>query len=187
MKCSKNGDKCKEEIKSAKNFRKEVPSIVDKLVSSCSSAGCFDHVSAEPIPHREAIIDILHRLALILYPGYFIRTRLDSVNLEYYMGEQVTALYEVLSEQIILSIRHDCIRHNKSCVHCEPLGYQLTVDLQAQTVSTPDGEVMKFEVDPFRKHCLLEGLDDIGLTLRHADAIRAYEERRRGEAPWLFS
>ncbi len=128
MKCSKNGDKCKEEIKSAKNFRKEVPSIVDKLVSSCSSTGCFDHVSAEPIPHREAIIDILHRLALILYPGYFIRTRLDSVNLEYYMGEQVTALYEVLSEQIILSIRHDCIRHNKSCVHCEPLGHQLTVE-----------------------------------------------------------
>jgi serine O-acetyltransferase len=128
MKRSKNGDKCKEEIKSAKGFRGEVPAIVNKLVASCSSAGCFDHVSAEPIPHREAIIDILHRLALILYPGYFIRTRLDSTNLEYYLGEQVTALYETLSEQIILSIRHDCIRHNQSCVHCEPLGHQLTVD-----------------------------------------------------------
>lgn len=65
-------------------------------------------------------------------------------------------------------------------------GYRLTVDLQAQTVTTPDGEVLDFEVDPFRKHCLLEGLDDIGLTLQHADAIRAYEERRRTEAPWLF-
>ncbi|MBZ0071722.1 MAG: 3-isopropylmalate dehydratase small subunit [Gammaproteobacteria bacterium] len=65
-------------------------------------------------------------------------------------------------------------------------GYRLTVDLQAQTVTTPDGEVLGFEVDPFRKHCLLEGLDDIGLTLQHADAIRAYEERRRTEAPWLF-
>ncbi len=65
-------------------------------------------------------------------------------------------------------------------------GYQLTVDLQAQTVMTPDGAQTKFEVDPFRKHCLLEGLDDIGLTLQHADAIRAYEERSRGEAPWLF-
>ena len=65
-------------------------------------------------------------------------------------------------------------------------GYELTVDLQAQTVTTPEGEVSSFDVDPFRKHCLLEGLDDIGLTLQHADAIRAYEERRRGEAPWLF-
>lgn len=66
-------------------------------------------------------------------------------------------------------------------------GYQLTVDLQAQTVVTPAGEQMTFAVDPFRKHCLLEGLDDIGLTLQHADAIHAYEERRRNEAPWLFA
>ncbi|OBS08901.1 3-isopropylmalate dehydratase small subunit [Acidihalobacter prosperus] len=65
-------------------------------------------------------------------------------------------------------------------------GYALTIDLQAQRVSTPDGQSYAFEVDPFRKHCLLEGLDDIGLTLQHADAIRAYEVRRRQEAPWLF-
>ena len=94
MKRLKNGDKCKKEIKSAKSYRDEVPVIVDQLVASCSTGGCFDHVSAEPIPHREAIIDILHRLALILYPGYFIRTRLDSVNLEYYLGQQLIALYE---------------------------------------------------------------------------------------------
>ncbi len=65
-------------------------------------------------------------------------------------------------------------------------GYQLTVDLPAQTVTTPSGEVLPFEVDPFRKHCLLEGLDDIGLTLQQADRIRGYEQRRRQEAPWLF-
>jgi serine O-acetyltransferase len=124
----KNGDKCKNEIKSAKHYREEVPAIVDELVSSCSKAGCFDHVSAEPIPHREAIIDILRRMALILYPGYFIRTRLDATNLEYYLGEQVTALYEILSEQIILAIRHDCIRQNQSCVHCELLGHKLAVE-----------------------------------------------------------
>ena len=129
MKRSKsNGDQCKNEIKSAKNYRDEVPAIVDELVASCSRGGCFDHVSAEPIPHREAIIDILRRLALILYPGYFIRTRLDSNNLEYYLGQQVTSLYEVLAEQIILAIRHDCIRQNLSCVHCEPLGHKLAVE-----------------------------------------------------------
>ncbi len=64
-------------------------------------------------------------------------------------------------------------------------GYELDVDLREQTVTTPTGEVFSFEVDAFRKHCLLNGLDDIGLTLTHADAIRAYEERRRTEAPWL--
>jgi len=66
-------------------------------------------------------------------------------------------------------------------------GYSLTVDLEAQTVTTPSGDVIGFDVDPFRKHCLVNGLDDIGLTLQHVDDIRAYEERRRSEAPWLFS
>ncbi|MFA5531709.1 MAG: 3-isopropylmalate dehydratase small subunit [Thiohalomonadaceae bacterium] len=66
-------------------------------------------------------------------------------------------------------------------------GYRLAVDLEAQTLTTPTGEVIPFEVDPFRKHCLLEGLDDIGLTLQHVDAIRAYEAKRRAEAPWLFA
>ncbi|AHK78783.1 hypothetical protein M911_05925 [Ectothiorhodospira haloalkaliphila] len=70
-------------------------------------------------------------------------------------------------------------------VLAEP-GYQLTVDLEAQTVETPSGQSFSFEVDPFRRHCLLNGLDDIGLTLQHADDIRAYEEKRRAEAPWLF-
>ncbi|GAB6044111.1 3-isopropylmalate dehydratase small subunit [Endothiovibrio diazotrophicus] len=65
-------------------------------------------------------------------------------------------------------------------------GYSLTVDLQAQTVTTPEGEAIPFEVDPFRKHCLIDGLDDIGLTLEHVADIKAYEERRRAEAPWLF-
>jgi len=66
-------------------------------------------------------------------------------------------------------------------------GYRLRVDLPEQTVTTPAGESFSFEVDAFRKHCLLEGLDDIGLTLQDADAIRAYEVRRKKEAPWLFT
>jgi 3-isopropylmalate/(R)-2-methylmalate dehydratase small subunit len=65
-------------------------------------------------------------------------------------------------------------------------GYQLAIDLEAQTITTPDGENINFDVEEFRKHCLLNGLDDIGLTLQHVDEIRAYEKRRAEEAPWLF-
>lgn len=65
-------------------------------------------------------------------------------------------------------------------------GYQLTVDLEAQLIRTPDGKEIPFEVDAFRKHCLLNGLDDIGLTLQDADDIRAYEEKRKNVTPWLF-
>ena len=66
-------------------------------------------------------------------------------------------------------------------------GYRLTVSLPEQTVATPAGAVLHFEVDSYRKHCLLNGLDEIGLTLQHAEAIRGYEVRRRQEAPWLFA
>jgi 3-isopropylmalate/(R)-2-methylmalate dehydratase small subunit len=65
-------------------------------------------------------------------------------------------------------------------------GYQLRVDLTAQTVTKPNGQVLNFDVDAFRKHCLLNGLDDIGLTLQHVDDIKAYEASRVKEAPWLF-
>ncbi len=65
-------------------------------------------------------------------------------------------------------------------------GYRLTVDLTAQRLTTPGGESFTFDIDAFRKYKLLNGLDDIGLSLQHTDAIKAYETRRRAEAPWLF-
>ncbi len=65
-------------------------------------------------------------------------------------------------------------------------GYSLSVDLDAQTVTRPDGVQYTFDVDAFRKHCLLHGLDDIGLTLQEGDAIRAFEARHRAAQPWLF-
>jgi len=65
-------------------------------------------------------------------------------------------------------------------------GFRLTIDLERQTVATVDGAtVFAFEVEPFRKHCLLNGLDDIGLTLQHADEIRSFEAKHLAEQPWL--
>ena len=64
-------------------------------------------------------------------------------------------------------------------------GFRLTVDLERQVVVGPDGREFAFEVEPHRRECLLGGFDDIGLTLRHADAIRTYEAKRLAERPWL--
>jgi 3-isopropylmalate/(R)-2-methylmalate dehydratase small subunit len=64
-------------------------------------------------------------------------------------------------------------------------GFELSIDLQAQTVTVGDRSYA-FEIDDFRKHCLINGLDDISLTLHHADAIKDYEEKRKQQAPWLF-
>ena len=66
-------------------------------------------------------------------------------------------------------------------------GYHLLVDLQTQTVQTPSGKSYAFEIDPFRKHCLLNGLDDIGLTLQHVSDIKAFEAKHKAVQPWLFN
>jgi 3-isopropylmalate/(R)-2-methylmalate dehydratase small subunit len=66
-------------------------------------------------------------------------------------------------------------------------GFKLIVDLETQSVATTDGsKSFRFDIDPFRKHCILHGLDEIGLTLRHADKIRAFEARRKTQFPWYF-
>ena len=66
-------------------------------------------------------------------------------------------------------------------------GYQLSIDLAKQTLTTPSGETFKFDITEHRKHCLLNGLDEIGLTLQHADEIHDFEEKRRQSQPWLFN
>lgn len=71
----------------------------------------------------------------------------------------------------------------KAVAQCE--GYRLSVDLEQQTITSAAGEVLAFEVDAFRKHCLLNGLDDIGLTLQHVDEIAAFEARHHAAQPWL--
>ncbi len=66
-------------------------------------------------------------------------------------------------------------------------GYKLNINLSTQTVSTPSGEVHQFEVDAFRKHCLLNGLDDIGLTMQQQDKIKVFEAKHKQAQPWLFT
>ena len=84
----------------------------------------------------------------------------------------------VLSEAEADSLFHDCAAFP---------GFRLVVDLERQTVSTPDnGKTFRFEIEPFRKYCLLNGLDEIGLTLRRADKIRAFEAQRKAQYPWYF-
>ena len=72
----------------------------------------------------------------------------------------------------------------KECLASE--GYRLTVDLAAQTVTTPSGQSFAFDITAHRKHCMLNGLDEIGLTLAHADKIRAFEDARKQSLPWFY-
>lgn len=83
----------------------------------------------------------------------------------------------ILSEKDVDELFKECFAN---------IGYQLTVDLENQKVISPSGKEYSFEVDAFRKHCLLNGLDDIALTLQHADDIKAFEEKAKADRPWVF-
>jgi serine O-acetyltransferase len=120
-------DQCRIELDSERQYREEIPKIVSELVRTCNRDECFDHVGPEPIPSREAVIDLLHRMSRLLYPGYFMRGRIDAVNLEYYFGQEATVLFDLLAEQITLALRHDCIRHQLPCVRCEERGQDLAL------------------------------------------------------------
>lgn len=127
-----DSDNCKAEIAQADALRDRIPSIVDDLVASCEARNCFDHVGPEPIPSREAIIDLLGCIRNIIYPGYFITRRIDWVNVRYHFGVEVTALFEMLSRQIALAIRHDCIRHSLPCTHCDERGRTGAIDFLSE-------------------------------------------------------
>ncbi len=85
-----------------------------------------------------------------------------------------------------ITLHNDQIDQLFSVVTDQP-GYQLKVDLKDNSLTLADGQTFSYDVDPFRKHCLLNGLDDIGLTLEKIDQIKTYEARREEEVPWLFS
>ncbi len=121
-------EKCKTDVVVRREFRKEIPDIVRELVLTCDREDCFDHVSPEPIPSREGSVDIIKRAMRLLYPGYFIRTKVDEVNLAYYFGQEVTAFFEALSEQLTLSVRHECLRHDLPCTLCEERGQEGAVE-----------------------------------------------------------
>jgi serine O-acetyltransferase len=120
-------DECKSEIANARGFRTELPDIVGVLVKTCDDGKCFDHIAPEPLPSPAAVIDLIRRMRCILYPGYFSLDRVDPVNLGYYLGLEATDLFENLSCQISLAIRHDCRRNDLSCSNCEERGQELAL------------------------------------------------------------
>lgn len=123
---------CDIERRNSRKFRGQIPEIVKDLVASCGREPCFDHIGLEPISSREAIIDLLHRAFRILYPGYFVQKRVDEINLEYYFGQEITEFFEILSEQITLAVRHDCIRYEQPCSLCRERGEEAAIEFGRQ-------------------------------------------------------
>ncbi|OPY74504.1 MAG: Serine acetyltransferase [Syntrophorhabdus sp. PtaU1.Bin058] len=153
---NKRKDQCRREIAAAVDLRSEIPAYIEKILRLHNRNGRFNHIGPEPIPSREAVIDIVGRAFRIIYPGYFTSERLDGASIRYYFGQQSLELFEVLSEQIAFAIRHDCIRFDKPCVQCEERGQETALKFLAaipalQETLSKDVRAA-YEGDPASRH-----------------------------------
>ncbi|MFO7685997.1 MAG: serine O-acetyltransferase EpsC [Desulfobacterales bacterium] len=123
---------CKMEATTDSRLRDRLPSVAEKIIENSAAAGCFTHVDFEPIPSKQSVIDIIEKLREVIFPGYFNREKLDPVNLKYYMGQTVSILFDMISEQVTLSIRHDCFRYDKPCSECRDRGHEVALILLEQ-------------------------------------------------------
>jgi serine O-acetyltransferase len=117
-------EQCKSEVETGQTFRQEIPEVVRELAESCRRPDCFAHVGPEPIPSREAVIAIIRRVFSLLYPGYFSHQPVDTVNLNFYLGQEAVAVFEELSQQATLAFRHECLRYGLPCIRCQEKGQE---------------------------------------------------------------
>lgn len=104
-----------------------IPPVVKNLVANWSSDNCFEHISPVALPSNAEIIAIIHQARSLLFPGYFSRAKLHQSNLEYFIGQETAELYDKLTEQIMMAIRHDCRRLNQPCTNCDERSHKLAM------------------------------------------------------------
>ena len=120
----KDSEACRVVIEFSTENRHQLPGIIDDLVASGRDPQLFAHVDAELIPSEEKVLEIIHGTRRLLFPGYFNGQALDDNQLQYATGMEVTRLFEILSAEIALSIKHDCQRYDLVCTHCQERGQE---------------------------------------------------------------
>lgn len=119
--------KCKTDVESFSKYRRQLPIVTEKIIESCYDKNGYTHIDNEPIPSKESVIEIINKLKEIIFPGYFSSGKLDQVNLNYILGQSVSVLFDRLSQQIALSLRHDCFRYNQPCIECVEQGHRISI------------------------------------------------------------
>ena len=115
---------CTKEAMSRSDYRHRLPDLVERLVATCERGSCFEHVDAFPLPSRRSAIELLEICKEILFPGYFRTQGIDRINLRYRLGLEISDLFDQLAREITASIKHECIRYDRPCQHCEEQGNQ---------------------------------------------------------------
>ena len=113
---------CRTGRESASENRKDLPKTINTILSSLEDNRCFAHIGDEPIHFSTSVKEMIDKFREILFPGYFSREKIDGANLVYNMGQGISQLYDILSEQIVHVLRHDCLRYGQECLECENTG-----------------------------------------------------------------
>ena len=120
---------CKTEVASFSRYREKLSEVLENIIDTSNDSQCFTHIDYEPIPYEGYVVDIINLLREVLFPGYFAREKIDPVNLKYNIGQSVSVLFDMLSEQIAHSIRHECFRYDLPCSECEEQGQKIALSL----------------------------------------------------------
>lgn len=120
---------CKMEVEAVADYRTRLPQVAEAIIASCAEHECPTHIDYDPIPSRQVVVEIIDRMRELLFPGYFSREKIDPVTLRYSLGQAATGTFDLLSEQIGRSIRHDCLRYDQPCTECENRGRDLALKL----------------------------------------------------------
>ena len=113
---------CQPIRESASSHRKELSKAITSILGTLEDERCFAHVGDEPIHFSTSVKEMIDKFREILFPGYFSKEKIDGANIVYSMGQTLSQLYDIISEQVIHVLRHDCLRYGRTCSECESSG-----------------------------------------------------------------
>jgi len=122
--CNPNDASCKIDTELISGYRKKLPHVIDTILGNMDDETCFAHIGDEPIHFTTTVKDMIDKFREILFPGYFSKEKIDLANLQYTTGQNVSQLHDILAQQIIHVLRHDCLRYGLTCSECEKSGYE---------------------------------------------------------------
>jgi len=120
---------CRTEIEDLSVYRKDLSETIHTILNSLEDKRCFAHIGDEPIHFSISVKDMIDKFRDVLFPGYFSGEKIDGVNFVYKTGQSISQLYDILSNQIIHVLRHDCLRYGQKCIGCEKTGNEIALKL----------------------------------------------------------
>ncbi len=124
-----NAATCHTTRQTISEYRKALPDAIEQVMDSLDDPDGFVHIGDEPMHFTTSVREMIDKFREVLFPGYFSSEKMDEANLTYHMGQAVSQLYDIISEQVIHVLRHDCIRYELACSECEPRGNEVALKM----------------------------------------------------------